>query len=691
MGCGLLRYNGAMRVRSVVVPALVACLGLASAQAQPAGGAPAAAQPAPAAPPPVADFFRRPTLSTPVLSPSGRYVAATAPGGSKQRMLLVVIDLRDLARSKVLAAFADADVVDVRWLNDERLVFSVTDNQSAAAEQRGGSGLWAVGREDGHPLALIKRRFEFVTGATLIRDLELPPSYRLAAVPLDGSNDVIVEQAIWSNQGEFERTALWRLDTQTRRPRLLTGDAPPHVQQWALDEQARPRVAVAHDRGRSTLHWKATADAAWTTVRETRTFGGGGFPEPLFLSGDMLYVEGHAGNGDKTSLARVSLAAGPPGIAQALLSLDGFDFDGRLVLGPGGRLVGVHYRSDAVASTWFDPAMAAVQKRVDALLPATGNRLDCGACDKPEVVLVTAASDRQPPAYFLYRVGADALERIGQGRPWIAPAAMGQRDFHRIKARDGLELPMYVTMPPKAAAAAAPRPTVVLVHGGPYVRGASWEWSEDAQFLASRGYVVLEPQFRGSTGFGSRLFRAGWKQWGLAMQDDLADAARWAVAKGLADPGRICIAGASYGGYAVLMGLVRDPDLYRCGVQWVGVTDIELMYTIDWSDLGQMWRGYGMPVLVADRVADAEQIARTSPLRLAERIKRPVLMAYGGVDRRVPIEHGTRMRDALRRHGAPHEWIVYPDEGHGWMLEANAVDFWTRVEAFLAQHLSPPR
>ena len=254
----------------------------------------------------------------------------------------------------------------------------------------------------------------------------------------------------------------------------------------------------------------------------------------------------------------------------------------------------------------------------------------------------------------------------------------------RFKARDGLDIPVHVTRPVGQQGTA---PTVVMVHGGPYLRGAEWRWYAASQFLASRGYVVVEPEFRGSTGFGGRLFRAGWKQWGLAMQDDIADATLWAIKQGYADPKRICIAGGSYGGYATLMGLIRYPELYRCGVEWVGVTDIESMYTINWSDMSETWLQYGMPVMVGDREKDAAQLAATSPLKLARKLTQPLLMAYGTEDRRVPIDHGTQLRYAVEPYNANLEWVAYADEGHGFMLEANQLDFWSRVERFLERHL----
>lgn len=193
-------------------------------------------------------------------------------------------------------------------------------------------------------------------------------------------------------------------------------------------------------------------------------------------------------------------------------------------------------------------------------------------------------------------------------------------------------------------------------------------------------------------GFGADHFRAGWKQWGLAMQDDIADMARWAVAKGLVDPQRICIAGPSYGGYATLMGLVRDPDLYRCGIDWLGPTDIAMLDdALGWSDSADVYRKYGMPLLIADLEKDAVQVKQTSPLQQAARVKAPLLMAYGEVDRRVPIVQGERFKEAVAKTNSDVEWVAYPKEGHGFREVPNQVDFWTRAERLLDRAIGSAR
>jgi dipeptidyl aminopeptidase/acylaminoacyl peptidase len=248
-------------------------------------------------------------------------------------------------------------------------------------------------------------------------------------------------------------------------------------------------------------------------------------------------------------------------------------------------------------------------------------------------------------------------------------------------------MPAYLTLPPGERKTQLP--LVVLVHGGPWARGASWAWNGEVQFLATRGYAVLQPEFRGSTGFGQRHFRAGFKQWGLAMQDDLADAARWAIAQGVADASRVAIAGASYGGYAALMGLVKDPELFRCAVSWVGVSDLNLLYSATWDDISPDFKRWGMPALLGDREKDAALLKANSPLTHAARIKNPLLMAYGGADHRVPIEHGRRLYEAIKGHNKNLEWVLYDKEGHGWALPETRVDFWGRVERFLARHIGP--
>jgi len=242
---------------------------------------------------------------------------------------------------------------------------------------------------------------------------------------------------------------------------------------------------------------------------------------------------------------------------------------------------------------------------------------------------------------------------------------------------------VYVTKPHGKG----PWLTVVLVHGGPNLRGWSREWDAESQFLASRGYLVVKPEFRGSAGYGANLEGAGFRQWGLSMQDDIADATTWAASRGWSDARRTCIMGGSYGGYAALMGLVRYPDLYRRGVALAAVADIGMMYETWWSDQSDDWKGFGMTVTIGDRDKDAAQFAATSPLKQAARIKQPLLLAHGALDRRVPIEQAQAMRAALEANHAPLTWLYYPEEGHGFYFQKDRFDYYRKVEAFLGANI----
>jgi dipeptidyl aminopeptidase/acylaminoacyl peptidase len=201
---------------------------------------------------------------------------------------------------------------------------------------------------------------------------------------------------------------------------------------------------------------------------------------------------------------------------------------------------------------------------------------------------------------------------------------------------------------------------------------------------------VLEPEFRGSLGHGWKLYASSFKQWGLAMQDDITDGAEWLIREGIVDKDRICLYGGSYGGYATLWGLIKTPDLYRCGVAVVAVTDVSLLFDVDWYDLvgsPYRWLDYEARDVIGDPKSDAEKFRSVSPLVNAAKLKAPVLLAYGGADHRVPIKHGNEFREALDKYGKTYEWILYSDEGHGFSKDENRFDFYRRVDAFLKKYL----
>ena len=657
------------------------CLTLLWALAGVASAQPAAALPAliPAA------AYGPQAIEKTALSPSGRWLAMTTGLGGP-RTGLVVFDLKEMKAHASAARYTDADISDFWWVNDDRLVYDLIDKARGSGDQRWWPGLFSVNRDGQETRQLVKTNFLLPRMPDSIARQPLEPLHELLHIPANGGDEVIVGEWRYDSFNEFESINAKRLNVVTGRATSLSFGAPAHVHGWWFDPQGEPRAVVTRHKGRGAIHWRAPGSETWVQLVEYPQFEAPYAPAYTDAAG-ALFVTTPSGLDGVSVLKRFDFKTGQPE-PEALVSAPGFDFTGSVVSETvGSRTLGVRVDTDAETTHWFDKRLAVLQTEADRRLPGRVNRLVCRRCDKPDMtVLIHSWSDRDPGQVWVHQVEANTWRKVGERRPDIDPRRMATVEFERVRSRDGLQIPVWVTSP--AGRASGPRPAVVLVHGGPWVRHGHWAWNADAQFLASRGYVVIEPEFRGSTGYGGALYRAGWRQWGRAMQDDVADALAWAVGKGMADPAKVCIAGASYGGYATLMGLARDPTLYRCGVAWVAVTDPRLLF--QWrrdSDANTESREYSLPQLVGDPVADAAMLDSVTPVLLAERIKAPLLLAFGGQDRRVPLVHGTRMRDALVAAGRPPEWVLYGEEGHGWLKVENQLDFARRLESFLAQHL----
>ncbi len=526
---------------------------------------PAGAQPAPD-PVPVASFFGRTDIEAPLLSPSGRYLAFLRTGDNGRRSLLM-LDLQDAQQSRGLVGYRDADIYRVRWVGDEHLVYSITDEQAGSAEQDFAPGLFSIARTGGEPRQLIKTRRIFISDGSRGIDRRLETNHRLLLVPQDGSGEVIVGE-LSRGAGDLTVVAPFRMHVQTLRTRSIEGRPPGDVNRWIFDWKGEPRVVTQFRDGRVQVRWRAPGSSDWQQILDAPRTQAPWRPYGVDGAGSLYVTHPHGPEGVSV-LSRWDAATGRPA-REPVVSVQGFDFRGSLVTERNsGRLLGVHALADAETTVWTDPAMKALQDRIDAQLPGRVNRLSCRQCgsgvegsgtdsdagkdstkdsapDK-RIVLVESWADRDPGTFFLWRGSTQKLEPLGRKRPAINPSAMAELSFHRIKARDGRPLPLWLTLP-RRASGAPPPPVVVLPHGGPWLRGGSWTWDALPQFLASRGYVVVEPEFRGSAGYGAAHERAGWKQWGQAMQDDIADALLWAAAEGHVDGKRACIAGASYGG-----------------------------------------------------------------------------------------------------------------------------------------------
>ncbi|MFG6414131.1 alpha/beta hydrolase family protein [Roseateles sp. DC23W] len=632
-------------------------------------------------------FFRHPAVLQVKLSPGGRYVGLTRVHDNRRAALLVV-DLQSSEPAKVVAFFAKQDVAWFDWVNDERLLFQLGKIEPARHTTHL-PGLYAVDADGGKLAELICSEID----SCMQQSDSLRPDHVLLSVPRQQPGVRPDEVIVGRFDFQLRHVEPKWLNVKSGLVRKMDMPPPPErAVQWIFDSKGQPRVAMSlyDDDGRGVLHWLAPGADQWRQLASFKLV------EPPFtalgVSDDgQLYVTEPRGPAREAVLTTFDFAAGKPA-ARPLVQAPGFDFSGELLHGaPGQGVLGVSLHADSQVTVWTDPAMKKFQAEADARLPGRVNRIDCRRCGAPDMVaLVHSYADRDPGRYLLYRADTKRWENVAVVMPGTRAQQMAAVDFQRIQARDGRDLPVWLTLP-QGVAPGQPAPAVVLVHGGPWLRNGHWRWEPMAQFLASRGYLVIEPEFRGSQGYGDAHFKAGFKQWGLAMQDDLADALLWARKTSLATDSA-CVMGASYGGYATAMGLIRHPELFRCGVSWVGVADLPLhleggFFVVD--DLHGYARRHAYPELIGDAKKDAAQLIEVSPVHQASRIKAPLLLAYGADDVRVPKDHGRRLRDAMTKAGNPPEYVEYENEGHGWQQMSTRLDFARRVESFLGRHLKP--
>ncbi len=326
---------------------------------------------------------------------------------------------------------------------------------------------------------------------------------------------------------------------------------------------------------------------------------------------------------------------------------------------------------------WFDAQWKAMQTSVDAALP---DRINIMTGDPKKRVLVFSYADVDPGRWYLFDIPEGKMSEVANLTPSIDPTQMRKSTSVHYPARDGLSIPAFITRPEKTH---APQPTVVMVHGGPVARDY-WQWNADVQLLAANGYVVFQPQFRGSSGFGKKFKEAGVGQWGLSMQDDISDGVAYLIKQGIADPKRICIYGASYGGYAALWGAISTPQLYRCAISFAGVVDVNYMLDdnsdVNSEKVGREYRNF----YVGEKSPKNNAV---SPLLNADKLNIPLLLMHGSKDKRVPIKHSEKLKSALDKHNKIYQWVEFPREGHSISYVASMNKYYQEILNFLSKHL----
>jgi len=623
---------------------------------------------------PLSAFVYEDQMSNPRLSPDGKHVAITVRLPDKKRTVPVVVmyaipEMRQVGAFRMPAFDVPADYW---WVNNTRLAIAngrelgsrerpVSTGEILAVDIDGGKQEYLFGYN------MFKRssrgeRYGDDQGFGIIEDM-----------PRERNGRLWVSSHMW----EGKRSQLYDIDSRSA-VRALVADLPYADMQFVLQGSGKPRFAYGTDDDADALMLRR--DDATGRWEKTGAGLGKRYIPFGFVSGDEALLVQQSVDGGPDRLIREEVASGKRTVLfeDPVASFTGLMYGSRF-----GDPFGATSTVGRPQPRYFDEqgADAKLHKSISAQFPDHVVTF-IHYSDDGSVLLFSVISDRDPGSYYVLNrktMKADLLFSVGES---IEPTLMAERRPVSFAARDGLALHGFLTLPPKTATGAKP-PLVLMPHGGPHGPYDSWYFDTDAQFLASRGYAVLQVNFRGSGGRGPDFQTAGYREWGGKIQDDLVDGVRWAAAAGEVDGGKVCVYGASFGGYAAMMQAALNPAMYKCAVGYIGVYDLNLLAKPENNRNDERTAAWVRKFIGADKA----QIDRISPVTLAAKIKAPVLLVHGGKDKRAPIEHGERMRDALAKAGNAPEWFLAPDEGHGFYDPKNVTEFYTRLEGFLAKHL----
>jgi len=620
-------------------------------------------------------FAKLPEFTGATISPKGDRIAVTmrSQGG---RVILNVLQLPELKSIGTFGMHGDRDIEDVYWSSNDRLVFGLSyrEGKDEAAVVTG--HLMAV-NVDG-------KQVRTLLGPDRDNMLVIDRNYRdwdIVDLLDDDDDNVIVavyEHASWPLMELYRINTLSGVKQHLLQSRYRFPD-------FMTDHAGKLRFQGGTERdGTYVLMYRDSEAAGWREISRysSSSESSGGLAPIAFTSDNKhIYFEDSRGEGP-SSLAIIDMEKG--GEPQALFGDLVYDLGGLLPSRTRGAPIGVVYEGERTQWRYFDPPHSDVPL-FEAIRQAFGNRnvsvVDFSR-DRSKAV-VFAGSDVDAGAYYVFDLDRRAVLTRFPTRSWIDAAQMSPVQPITVKARDGLELHGYLTLP-RSRAAGARKKMVVLVHGGPIGRD-TWDFDPEVQWLAASGYAVLQVNFRGSSGYGNKFTNWVYGEWGAKMQDDVTDATRWAIEQGHAEPSAICIYGGSYGAYSAMMGLVREPGLYRCGVGYVGIYDLELWQRDSLAASTAEGRVYQRAVVGKD----SDQLHKISPAWRAAEINAPVLLVHAGSDSRAPTAQFERMKDALGKAGKPVQTLFKRNEDHGFISEANRAEFLHRLVEFMDESIEP--
>jgi dienelactone hydrolase len=632
----------------------------------------------------VATFLRRDGFDDIKLSPTGEFFAASVPG--EDNSILMIVRRSD---NKPMAGFGigkNTYIADFDWVNAERVVFGTARKFGALDQPQLTGNLYGMNADGTGKDILVGQDVEVMSTGTHIqtKKTEMVAAFLVDDLPGDDRN-ILVTVSPFSGD-TFNRVE--KMDVYSGR-RSPVARSPVTNADYLSDGKGVIRFAYGRDtnndnrlfyRAKDASDWTRTAD--WKLLNDE--LANGHVEIPLGFSAD-----------DRYAYLQVEQSSGP----DAIVAYDTTDGSRKTLLrdadGDPGRIIRALGRSHGVPvgafitggkphTVFFDAGSdeARLYRSLEAAFPGSAVVITSKTQDGA-LALVEVSSDRNPGDFYLFDTVNKKAQLLLSRRDWVDQANMAQMRPFQFAARDGQILHGFLTLPPGSDGKHLP--LVVLPHGGPFGVADSWGFSQEPQLLAAAGYGVLQVNFRGSGHYGRAFTQAGAREWGGKMQDDVTDATHWAVDQGIADPVRICIYGASYGAYAALTGVAREPALYKCAAGYVGVYDLPLMFSK--GDTRALESGLSY---LHDWVGEPAQLGAISPVNQAGLIKVPVFLAAGGEDERAPIQHSERMEKALRAAGVPVETLYYRTEGHGFYVDAHRQAFYTQLLAFLDRNIGAP-
>jgi dienelactone hydrolase len=604
---------------------------------------------------PVRDFFKDPEFSNVSLSPTGEYITVSVP--QEDRTLLAAFRVSDMKLVGKWDYGPKRHIDRVAWVNNERFLLFVSRKLGRYDFRVGTPDVYAS-NVDG------TRRIDIPNGGT----------YGIVDMLWNDPENILVQRSI--DSAFLSRLNVYRAQVRTH------ATAPVRFGSFVVDHDAQLRYVVGMEENREIVILRRK-DEGWTEIH--RSGMGGAQRLPYGFAADnkqVIFAVSEKGEPDKLVLVDPETGTETP-----LAGNPNVDTGGMLYSSDERELLAVRY-PDGLPRYDFVNTAHAESKIYAGLIQAFPEHAVSfrGISRNGRYILLNAYSDVDPGSYYLFDRQTGKARFLLAAMEWIKPSEMSPMKPISLKARDGTTVHGYLTIP--RGSDGRNLPLVLHPHGGPHGIRDGWGFNPDVQFLANRGYAVLQVNFRGSGGYGNAFERMGYRNWGTTMVDDMTDAVRWAIAQGVADKDRICTYGASYGGYAALQTVVREPDLYKCTIGYVGIYSLPLWMKdgdIPKRESGRHYLNQVMPETLAGQQAQ-------SAAYNIDRINVPVMLVHGAKDERVPISQYKVLVDRLSKAGKPPEvTIVEPKEGHGFYDVDNNVKLYTAMQAFLDKHIGNRR